>query len=544
MDYKAWYRQWRPEKFDNVIGQSAIVQTLKNQIISGRIAHAYLFCGPKGTGKTSVARILAHAANCNHPMDGSPCGVCTSCTNASAGDMDIVEIDAASNNGVDDVRELRERVVYPPVNGKHKVYIIDEVHMLSIGAFNALLKTLEEPPSHVLFIFATTEAHKIPATIYSRCQRFNFKRISKQDIFDTLKAIADKINLEYEVIALSTIASWAEGSLRDAISMLDQCNSFKKDVLTNADVLSILGTLDLDSFFRLSNSIFLADVPAVLRQISMIFEEGKDIQVVLRDFISHLRNILIYKVCENPDSILESDETLHTEYLRQSTLASYSLLVSAIEQLSALDSELRWSTQQRIMLEIALLKLCKKEEVQSFSGLELRISEIEKKIGKNFTSEAWSEIDKKNHERANVRQIIQDTLKQDQTNIQNTKIHEKLVVKDTTLAASWNTVIKTLKKERESMAGLLSETKLEEGKNSDFILNFPLGSEFNYEFVNKEDNRIYLETLISKTVGKNVVLKLRISGNNKQDLLTNETDSLVQKVYDMFGQENVEIIDD
>ena len=554
MDYKVWYRQWRPETFDKVIGQEPIVRTLKNQVKSGRIAHAYLFCGPKGTGKTSVARILAHAVNCLSQTEGSPCGKCVVCEGYSKGDMDIVEIDAASNNGVDDIRELKDRVKYPPLIGRYKVYIIDEVHMLSIGAFNALLKTLEEPPAHILFIFATTESHKLPATILSRCQRFNFRRIPHRLIVAALKQIADDIGMNYEASALETIAIWSEGSMRDAISLLDQSNGFKGEVLTNEDVLSVLGTIDIKTVFTLANNLLFGDVPALLRQVASIVDAGGDMTAVLRDLLNHLRNVLIFKVCEKPETILEVYESFKTDYLSQAQTVSLQKLTMALEQLSSIESEMRWSTQPRILFEIALIKICRQDTDESLSSVVLRIQNIENILAginlsgsqKITTTAVMSGIETTLAEHA-----VEPSLK-GQTDSKKAKLSKddqkpilaESASKDRDPLSEWPLILKAVKAQRESLYSLLTEVKVQLGDKNDLILAFLPEREFNAELVGRENNRKFLEDLISKSCGRQFVLKLIVKQIPKPDRQSMSENSLVRKAYDLFGKENVEIIDD
>ena len=307
MSYTALYRKFRPGEFEDVKGQDAIVTTLKNQIQTDRIGHAYLFCGTRGTGKTSVAKIFAKAVNCQHPVEGSPCGECAMCRSIAAGtSMNVIEIDAASNNGVDNIREIREEVAYRPTEGRFKVYIIDEVHMLSIGAFNALLKTLEEPPEYVIFILATTEAHKIPVTILSRCQRYDFKRISIETISDRLRELIDKEGLDVEDKAVRYIARMADGSMRDALSLLDQCTAFyigKR--LTYDNVLEVLGAVDADVFSRLLRELLERDVKKVIETVDELVMQGRELSQMAADFTWYLRNLLLVQSSEEMEDVLD-----------------------------------------------------------------------------------------------------------------------------------------------------------------------------------------------------------------------------------------------
>ena len=313
MGYMALYRKWRPSDFDEVKGQDAIVQTLRNQIIYNRIGHAYLFCGTRGTGKTSIAKLFAKAVNCEHPVNGNPCNACPSCqaiNNQSS--LDVLEIDAASNNGVENIRDIREQVQYSPVEGRYKVYIIDEVHMLSSGAFNALLKTLEEPPSYVIFILATTEKHKIPVTILSRCQKYDFKRISVDTITNHLVSLMEKEKVDADEKALRYIARAADGSMRDALSLLDQCIAFYLgQTLTYDNVLEVLGTADTSVFSALLRNILNHDSIAALDIIDSMITEGRELSQFLSDFLWYLRNLLILKDQEGAEESLDmSKETI------------------------------------------------------------------------------------------------------------------------------------------------------------------------------------------------------------------------------------------
>ena len=300
MSYTALYRKFRPQEFGDVRGQDAVVTTLKNQIEADRIGHAYLFCGTRGTGKTSIAKIFAKAVNCEHPKEGSPCGECASCKAVAAGtSMNVIEIDAASNNGVESIRQIREEVAYRPTEGKFKVYIIDEVHMLSIGAFNALLKTLEEPPSYVIFILATTEVHKIPVTILSRCQRYDFKRISVDTICGRLEELLEKEGIEAEEKAIRYIARSADGAMRDALSLLDQCIAFYLGKsLTYEKVLEVLGAVDTEVFSSLLRSILKEDVQDAMKRVEDLVAQGRELGQFITDFTWYLRNLLLVQSSE------------------------------------------------------------------------------------------------------------------------------------------------------------------------------------------------------------------------------------------------------
>ena len=318
MSYMALYRKFRPDEFEDVKGQDAIVRTLKNQIKSDRAGHAYLFCGTRGTGKTTVAKIFAKAVNCERPVDGSPCGECASCRSIAAGtSMNVIEIDAASNNGVDNIREIREEVAYRPTEGRYKVYIIDEVHMLSIGAFNALLKTLEEPPEYVIFILATTEANKIPVTILSRCQRYDFKRISIETIADRLRELIAKEQWDVEDKAVRYLARAADGSMRDALSLLDQCAAFYMgEKLTYDHVLEVLGAVDTEVFSRLLREILDQNVGQVLRSVEELVMQGRELEELIENKIGKKVPVEVRQVEEGrqfEDSFVDLEKLIHMD---------------------------------------------------------------------------------------------------------------------------------------------------------------------------------------------------------------------------------------
>ncbi len=374
--YQSLYRKYRPRSFGEVLGQNHIVRTLKNQIKSGRIGHAYLFCGTRGTGKTSVAKIFAKAVNCPNSVDGEPCNKCQICESANNNSlMDIIEIDAASNNSVDDVRELRDNIIYAPSSCKYKVYIIDEVHMLSGSAFNALLKTLEEPPQHAIFILATTEPNKIPATILSRCQRFDFKRISSKVISQNIKKIAEDSQINIDSRAIALIAKHGNGSMRDAISILEQCASYN-DVLTYDDVCDILGTVNDDTLFALVNSLNDRDGKETIKQVDKLMLYGIDVNNLVKALLSFLRDVIVYKTCG-----AESEEILETEIndvILKASLFDMAFLSNALEKLMDLQGKIRYAQSPRIMLEITLLKLINPEISPDIDSILDRLKKVRK----------------------------------------------------------------------------------------------------------------------------------------------------------------------
>lgn len=394
MAYLALYREYRPKDFEGVIGQEHIVTTLVNQIKSQRIGHAYLFTGTRGTGKTSLAKIFAKAINCANPVNGSPCGKCESCIALSdPSNVDVIEIDAASNNGVEQIRDLKEKVQYAPTSCKYKVYIIDEVHMLSGAAFNALLKTLEEPPKHAVFILATTEVHKIPATILSRCMRFDFKLISTEKIAEHISNIYDKIGKSYEKEAVFAIAKAGEGSVRDALSVADTALSYSEGTLTYKQVTEILGSTDFDYICSFVENIILGNTSKILSSINELCSLGKSIGVLTKDVTEMLRNLLVIKTCDKPNDILAlpSDLLKKLTSIANSTNADRLLHVS--ELFSTLEGEIKYSVHPRIVFETYAIKAAKPQTDCNLDALMGRIKTLEDRV-KDITEKGIRVIEK------------------------------------------------------------------------------------------------------------------------------------------------------
>ena len=384
MSYTALYRKFRPTEFEDVKGQDHIITTLQNQIRANRIGHAYLFCGTRGTGKTTVAKIFAKAVNCEHPVNGSPCGECAMCRSIAAGtSMNVIEIDAASNNGVDNIREIREEVTYRPTEGKYKVYIIDEVHMLSTGAFNALLKTLEEPPEYVIFILATTEANRIPVTIMSRCQHYEFKRISIETITDRMKELMTAEQVDVEEKALRYIAKAADGSMRDALSILDQCIAFYLgQKLTYDNVLEVLGAVDTDVFSRLLRKVLDRDVAGVLDIVDDLVMQGRELTQLAADLTWYLRNLLLVKTSDNIEDVLDVSTENMAQLKEEAQMIEPDMLYRYIRILSELANQLKFATQKRVLLEVALIKLCTPAMETDQDSVLDRIRAVEEKLAK------------------------------------------------------------------------------------------------------------------------------------------------------------------
>ena len=397
MAYLALYRAFRPTTLDDVVRQEHIVTVLKNQIATGKIGHAYLFCGPRGTGKTSIAKIFAAAINCETPVNGSPCGKCPTCKAlADQSNLDISEIDAASNNGVDEMRDLREKVQYPPVAGKYKVYVIDEVHMLSQGAFNALLKTLEEPPAHAVFILATTESAKIPATILSRCMRFDFKLIPQADLEKRLCFVLDTIGKKYDKEAISAIARAGAGSVRDMLSIADTCVSYSTGKLTYDAVTSVLGSADFDSVANLCKAMLLGDSGSAFEQTENFLSAGKGAGTLVKDVMYFLNACTIAKTCKNASSILALPETSYKKVAETAQAVNGHALLRASEIFAQTEQNLKYSTSPRVLFETAVMKASMPVADYDIESLILRISALEEKLEKGeFTVKETGRVETK-----------------------------------------------------------------------------------------------------------------------------------------------------
>ena len=505
MSYTALYRKFRPDNFEDVKGQEHIVTTLKNQIKAERIGHAYLFTGTRGTGKTTVAKIFAKAVNCESPVEGSPCGKCASCRSiASGASMNVIEIDAASNNGVDNIREIVEEVSYSPAEGKYKVYIIDEVHMLSIGAFNALLKTLEEPPSYVIFILATTEVHKIPITILSRCQRYDFRRITIDTIAGRMRELMEAEQVQIEDKALRYVAKMADGSMRDGLSLLDQCIAFHMDKeLTYDMVLDVLGAVDTSVFGRLFRSVLNADVLSCIGILEEVVIQGRELAQFVSDFTWYLRNIMLVKATDNIEDVID----VYTENLarlkEEAELAQLDTIMRYIRIFSELSGQLRYASQKRILTEIALIKLCRPAMETTDDALLERIRHVEDRVenaailpeGMDLTglgSGMTVPSSLPAREKPALPKAIPEDIKQ--------------------LVSKWQSVVGNAEN---PMKMYLKSARLSLGGDDRLQIVLPDGLASDY-FVKNEGNREQLERLVSDFAGKQVAIDFQVVGNNRE----------------------------
>ena len=495
MSYTALYRKFRPAGFDEVKGQDHIVTTLKNQIKSNRIGHAYLFTSTRGTGKTSVAKIFAKSVNCENPADGSPCGECKVCKAIAAGvSMNVIEIDAASNNGVDNIREIVDEVSYSPTEGKYKVYIIDEVHMLSIGAFNALLKTLEEPPSYVIFILATTEVHKIPITILSRCQRYDFRRISIDTIADRLRELMVAENVPVEEKALRYVAKMGDGSLRDALSLLDQCLAFHfGKELTYDMALDVLGAVDQDVFSRLLTCIVERNVLGCITLLEEIIYKGRELSQFVTDFVWYLRNILLVKTSDNLEDVIDASSENLERLKEQADAIEIDALMHHIRAFSELSGKIKYATQKRVMIEMLLIKLCRPEMEVSQDALLDRIRALEEKIESGTINVNVVSSQVAGGEIANSAPSVKKTLDRAVPEDVKQVIRQWAAIRND-LPQPMKTYLKTAKLSLNGEDRLL--IVVEDGVGSDY-------------FLKQEGNKAYLQEKISEAIDKQVMIDMQ-----------------------------------
>lgn len=504
MSYTALYRKFRPDCFEDVKGQEHIVTTLRNQIKAGRVGHAYLFCGTRGTGKTSIAKIFAKAVNCENPVDGSPCRECPTCKAIAAGvSMNVIEIDAASNNGVDNIREIVDEVSYSPTEGNYKVYIIDEVHMLSIGAFNALLKTLEEPPSYVIFILATTEVHKIPITILSRCQRYDFRRISIDTITDRLQELMEMEQIRVEDRALRYISKTADGSFRDALSLLDQCIAFHfGQELTYDKVLDVLGAVDTGVFSRLLGYVMEQDVQGCISLLEEIVMQGRELTQFVTDFTWYLRNLLLAKTSDSIEDIIDMSSENLARLQDEARMIETDTVMRYIRIFSELAGQIKYAAQKRILIEIALVKLCRPGMETDTGSMLDRIRVIEEKLEKGVVAAPAAGV--------------QTTARQEGVPTSETLARraqlEKAVPEDIkTIVGNWPAVVGETSM---PMKKYLKDARLSLGGDNKLMVVVEDGLASDY-FLKQEGNKELLEQIISNIAGKEIEVTIQSIRNDR-----------------------------
>jgi DNA polymerase-3 subunit gamma/tau len=539
--YQALYRQYRPKTFNEILGQEHITRTLRQQVLLGNIAHAYLFSGTRGTGKTSAAKILSRAVNCLNPKDGNPCNECEICKGIMDETiMDVIEMDAASNNSVDDVRDLKDKVIYPPSRAKYKVYIIDEVHMLSKGAFNALLKTLEEPPKHLIFILATTEPERLPQTILSRCQRFDFKRITNKDIVENMRGITGKLDISIDDKALNLIARNSDGAMRDALSLLDQCISFNNKNITYEDAINVLGIANRDLLFNIVKAIKDKNLEGILFSIDEIIQNGKDINQFIKDLMRHFRDLMVAKTSKNPAGIIETEGI--EEYIEQGKQLSLHFILKALDILNTAEAQAKWSTQPRIILEMAAIKLINIEEELS---LEERVERLEQGIGpvpktndikpviKEKKSETKPSIDKHEKGTEEVKAAPPDEVSS------GGSLTFDIINKE------WPKIMQSIKTKKINIYALIMEGQLISYENNLLTIAYDEGFGFHKEAVSSKQNKEFVEDIISNYFNKKIdihfYMKDELLGKLDKKEPENQNVEAIKQIIDVFGKDIVEI---
>lgn len=520
MAYTALYRKFRPITFSEIVGQEHITKTLKNQITIGRVGHAYLFNGGRGTGKTSAAKILARAINCLNPQGGEPCNECEICKAAISGSLtDIVEMDAASNNSVEDIRQIRDEVNFLPTLAKYRVYIIDEVHMLSTGAFNALLKTLEEPPTHVKFILATTEPQKLPATILSRCQRFDFKKISNENIEKRLKYVCEESGIEITKEALKVVAVLSEGAMRDALSILERCIQDGETQIDENKIKDLVGIPKLTYIHKIVEAVVEYNVENALNALNEVINEGKDLQYLLWEIIKYVKDILVYKTSKTLD-IYSDEEKKKIEEIEKNITKER--LLNIIYELSNLENEIKWSTQKNIMMQVGIIKLCNLQETTSTNQgenienpkiaiLERKLAQLENQINNIDTKDIHNKV----------------------LNVENEKKNEKIIPKQKLQLGeklkTWQKILEQLKQEgKMPIYSTLDGTTASKVNDMVIGIEFPQGlNSFAKDILEKPENMTELERKVSIECGNPMRIKLI---NSKEVEVVHKEENPIQEL--------------
>jgi DNA polymerase-3 subunit gamma/tau len=537
MSYQVLARKWRPQVFDDVVGQGHITRTLQNAIATNRLAHAFLFSGPRGVGKTTTARILAKALNCKEGPTPNPCGKCDSCLETAAGtSVDVIEIDGASNRGIEHIRELRETVKYAPAGGKYKVYVIDEVHMLTNEAFNALLKTLEEPPPHVIFIFATTEPQKIPATIHSRCQRYGFKRIAVGEIAGKLRSIADQEGITVSDQGLVMIGRAAEGSMRDSQSLLDQALSYSGTTISDQDLQTILGAVAQETLRTFAAGLFSRDAAGLIRQVDRLMEQGQDMRQFLLSAVEHVRNLIVVALAKEPGQIIELPAA-DVELLRQQAAGiEPAMLIMIFDSLSRTFEEMRWSPYQRFTLEVGLVKACSAAPLKPLEDVLARMQALEARLAlPDAMAEGQAHV---------VRDRVASYSAPKRTGTKpQTEASVPAVSAPGAGGELWAQIHHVLKEKKPGLAALLGTSRVLESSEGGLIIGLA-GSPFQLDQVNEKENRDIVTQLAAELGGRPMTLSFRLiaEGKNQEAKIAapkkpapRQTDPLVQDALSIFN---------
>lgn len=550
MSYLALYREWRPQKFSDIIGQEHVSKTLQNAVRTNRIAHAYLFCGPRGTGKTTSAKVLAKTLNCLNPADAEPCNECDNCRKVTEGtSMDVMEIDAASNRGIDEIRDLREKVKFAPTEGKYRIYIIDEVHMLTTEAFNALLKTLEEPPGHVIFVLATTEPHKIPMTVLSRCQRFDFRAIGISDIKGRLTTVVNELSVDADDEALEMISRSAEGGMRDALSVLDQCISFGGKTVTTDVVNSVLGTVNIQFLFELIDALINYNVGIGLKLVDRIVRQGKDVRQFTKDVTHFLRNLLMIEVCNEAQDLIVVSKDQMDEMRKRASGLGKNRIMGLIELFTSTEREMKWTSQPRLVLELAVIKAGDKVTGVGYEELVERIQRLEDLLagGQIASGLAGSAVPKDSI--VTKGKTATANTKQRPMPVSDKPISQNkgsLNVDLDTVKNCWQEILQRIKKVRMSARAFLIEgspVSVTEGK---LILSFPAEYTFHKEKVEQTENKEAIEQVIRDVTGSPLKIWCKFENELKGEASSSSSshnDSMVEEAIRLFGGDVVEVND-
>lgn len=541
MGYRALYREWRPQTFADVVGQTHITTTLRNAIKNDRIAHAYLLCGTRGTGKTTTAKLLAKAINCLNPIDGEPCNECEMCKSISNGTaIDVTELDAASHNGVDNIRDIIDDVQYPPQKAKYKVFIIDEVHMLSIGAVNAFLKTLEEPPARVVFILATTDPQKLPITILSRCQRFDFKRISSKNVFLRLKKISDSLDIDIEDKSLQLLARMSDGAMRDAVSILDQAISINSNVAYD-DLVDMLGITTNDSMINIVNSVISRDTEEAVKIVNKLISDGKDTSMLIKEMITHMRNLLMINVSNNLEDVLDMSLENIERLKEQSSRIRVEEIMRCINILQEADEEARGTKQGRIYLELAIIKMCKIKYDTSIETILSRLNKLEERIasGNIPASKVVNEVREIKPQLSARAENSRPSVKKPVVESYKLNEESKLTVDD--VKRAFKDILSILKQRN----NMVLSTALMMGKITGFdkgVISITFTKEYNFHKVRleRDDHRRIINDIFSEVLNEKVAVLYNIEDDNSQDDHIDKE----REITNVFPEDIVQISDE